>query len=76
MDCCCYGIGGSDGDNTYYRVLMSQSRHKKPGQMSYCYQFNCFILLIICYLCQGGSVIVAVCLSVSNFAQKLLNGFA
>jgi len=28
------------------------------------------------YLCQVGYVIVVVCLSVSNFAQKLQNGFA
>ena len=28
------------------------------------------------YLLQGGYVIVVVCLSVSNFAQKLPNGFA
>jgi len=28
------------------------------------------------YLRQGGYVFVVVCLSVSNFARKLLNGFA
>jgi len=28
------------------------------------------------YLCQGGYVFVVVCLFVSNFAQKLTNGFA
>jgi len=28
------------------------------------------------YLCQGGYVIVVVCLSVSDFAQEVPNGFA
>jgi len=32
--------------------------------------------LLFYYLRQGGYVIVVVCLSVSNFAQKVPNGFA
>jgi len=28
------------------------------------------------YLCQGGYVIIVACLSISNFVQKLGNGFA
>jgi len=42
---------------------------------------NYLLLKLLCryYLCQGGYVIVvvclSVCLSVSNFAQKLPNGF-
>ena len=34
------------------------------------------LLLSTCYLCQGGYVIVVVCLFIGNFAQKLPNGFA
>ena len=42
--------------------------------------FNVFVISSFYYLRQGGYVFVvvclSVCLSVSNFAQKLLNGFA
>ena len=34
------------------------------------------LVVVVSYLRQGGHVIIFVCLSVSNFAHKLPNGFA
>jgi len=42
---------------------------------SYDLNYSSIFKLVNIYLRQGGYVIVLVCLSVSNFAQKLPNGF-